>query len=427
MLAIHGAELASLWASLALLLVVSRLLALVASHLREPPVVGALAAGVLLSPDVLGHAWPAATDWLLPQTQLQGHLLGGIAALSLLFLCFVLGMDTDVRELRALGRGLALVSGSSFLVPLAAGAALGAFVPADFMGAAGSRASLVVLLGAAVAVSSLPVVAWMLREMDMLSTPGGQLALGVSTIQDGLGFVLLAIGIALTGSGSRARLIEVTVGLVVITTLALTVGQRVTDGVLRRADAGPEATSPSLAVMVAAMLAIAAVTQVVHLDGAFGAFLGGVLFGRSTYHRVDAARVIDTLTTAVFAPIYFATAGLDLQLHLLEHRDVAVALVAVVAVGALGKTVGAVAGARLGRLGEEKGMVAAVLNGRGAMQVIIASVALRRSVLSPSAYTVIVGAAITTTLVVAPVVRTISMRSSRRGVRETADPGRLAR
>ncbi len=410
MLSIRGSELASLWASLALLLVLSRLLARGAARLGAPPVVGALAAGVLLSSDLLGGVWPAATHWLFPQNQLQGHLLGGITNLGLLLLCFVLGMDTDVPLLRSRGRQLTLTTGASFVVPLVAGAVLAAMLPSSFIGASGNRTALVLLLGAAIAVSSLPVIAWMLRELGLYRSPVGQLAVGAATIQDGLGFVLLSVGIAVASGGSRGRLFMVTIGLVSIVLLAVGGGQRAIDFLLRRTD--PQQSTPTsmmLTVMIATMLAVAAVTQVVHLDGAFGAFLAGVVFGRSAYHRHDAAQILDTLTAAVFAPIYFASAGVDLQLDLLARRDVALGLLAVLAVGAVAKSAGSLISTAGGhRSWRERVTLATVLNGRGAMQVIIASVALRRAVISSSAYTVIVTAAIVTSLLAAPLVRVIS-------------------
>jgi Kef-type K+ transport system membrane component KefB len=412
---IQGSELTELWATLALLLVLSRTLARLAQRIGAPPIVGALVAGVLLSPDLLGGTWPAAAHWLFPETQLAGHLLGGITNLALLFLCFVLGIETDIGALRNLGGQLTIVTSTTFVLPLAAGIGLGAVAPASFIGADGNRASLVVLTGAALAVSSLPVIAWMLRELGLYDSTVGRISVGVSTIQDALGFVLLSVGIAFAGSGGQLRLIEVGIGLFVVLLLALVGGaQRTADFVLHRAD--PERIAPSsavLTVMIASMLLIAALTQFAHFAGAFGAFLVGVVFGRSPYHRHDAAHILDTITIAVFAPIYFAAAGLQLNLGLFRYRDDLVGLVLVVIVGAVAKVAGTLVGAPwLHQSRRNVASIASVLNGRGTMQIIIASVALRHSVIGPSAFTIIVTASLLTSLVAAPLTRIVAGKRS---------------
>ncbi len=407
MLTIRGLQLASLWACLALLLVMSRLLARVVRMVGCPPLVGALLAGVIVSHSALGALWPPVSRWLLPATPAATDLLGGIVNVSLLFVCFVLGLETDVGLLHRLGRQLPVLAATSLVVPLAAGAGLGAATVPILIGPQGTRASTIVLLGAVAAVSSLPVIAWTLRELGVHHRPVGQLAIGVATIHDAAGFVLLAVGVGLARRVGETRLLEVGGGLTVIATLVVGGAHRLADALLRHTDPeGQRQISAVLGVIVATMLICAALTQAVHLDGALGAFIAGVAFGRSAYHRHEAARVLDELTTGVFAPLYFAAAGISLRLATLAHPATALELGGLVVVATASKVLGSFVGSRLcPRPVHDARFLATVLNGRGAMQVIIAGVALRHSVLTSSAYTVIVTAAIIATALMAPVAR----------------------
>lgn len=110
-----------LWTGLATLVLVSRTVGSVARRLGQPPVVGALVAGLLLGPSGLGLAWPRASSWLFPATGPAHDALQAISQFSLLALAVSLGSETDVPLMRSLGRQTAAVGAASIVVPLVAG------------------------------------------------------------------------------------------------------------------------------------------------------------------------------------------------------------------------------------------------------------------------------------------------------------------
>ncbi len=406
MTSIPGSELAALWTLIALLLVSTRLVAAIGARLRQPPVVAALVVGLILSPDLLGRLWPSAQHWLIPHNEAGGHLLGGLAQLSLLVVSFVLGLETDATALRRMRRALTITTSMSLALPLAGGVVVGMMVPSEFVGAAGTRVSVVVLFATITAVSSLPVIAWIIRELGVTDNSASQLAIGSAAVQDGVGFVLLALGVSLGVNEGPGRLIVVALGLVGVLGLVAIFGHRVADSLLLRSNHAPASVRAPFAVMVSAMFALAAACQAVHVDGAFGAFLAGLLLGQSTHLQPSAVKTMEAAAIGLFAPLYFGVAGLELQLHTLGERDIALSALGVVVVGLATKSLGSYSGARLSGIGPASArMVASVLNGRGTMQVIVASVALRHDVISSSAYTVIICSALATTIVVAPIVR----------------------
>lgn len=409
MASVPGAQLAVLWAALATLYIVSRLLGSLARRLGQPPILGALVAGVLLSTDVFGRAWPGASHWLFPAQVGESRLLSGVAQLGLVLLSFVLGLGTDVALLRRLGHAIAAVGSWSFALPLAGGAVLGALLSHRFIGSSGSRAALVVLLAGALAVSSLPVIAWIVRELGISGSPVGKLAVGIATVHDGLGFVVLAIAVALTEGNGTARLVEASIGLVVLVGFTAFVGPPLYAALARRLEPDADVATGGLGVVVGTLLVLAALAQLVHLDGALGAFVAGVAIGRSPYGTCRGVAALDTLATSVFAPIYFADATLQIRLALFAHLTVAATLIAFILVGVLCKLVGSSVGARLSRIKPRESLAVGVaLNGRGTMQVIIASVGLRHGAVSSDGFTVVVAGSIITTLLMAPALRLAS-------------------
>jgi Kef-type K+ transport system membrane component KefB len=113
-----------------------------------------------------------------------------------------------------------------------------------------------------------------------------------------------------------------------------------------------------------------------------------------------------TVVMGVLAPVYFATAGLRMDLTALAEPAVLGAAVLALVLAVVGKFAGAYLGARASALSHWEGLaLGAGLNARGVIQVIVATVGLRLGVLSTATYTVIVLVAIVTSLMAPPTLR----------------------
>jgi Kef-type K+ transport system membrane component KefB len=174
---------------------------------------------------------------------------------------------------------------------------------------------------------------------------------------------------------------------------------------LRAAARAPGSGPASTVVVVFALLASAA-TQAMGLEAVFGAFVAGlVISGCGALDRERLASV-QTLVLAVLAPVFFATAGLRMDLTALARPTVLLTGLGVLAVAIVGKFAGAYVGARISRLGHWEGLaLGAGMNARGVIEVIIAMVGLRLGVLSPEMYTIVILVAIVTSLMAPPILR----------------------
>ena len=118
-----------------------------------------------------------------------------------------------------------------------------------------------------------------------------------------------------------------------------------------------------------------------------------------------------TFVMTVLAPLFFATAGLRMDLTGLARPLVLASALAVLAVAVVGKFAGAYVGARAARLGHWPGLaLGAGLNARGVVEVVVATVGLRLGVLGQEAYTIIVLIAIATSLMAPPMLRYAARR-----------------
>jgi len=144
------------------------------------------------------------------------------------------------------------------------------------------------------------------------------------------------------------------------------------------------------------------------VEAVLGAFVAGVVLARSRYRQVESHHIVEDLTSVIFAPLFFATAGLRLDLGLL--RGEALVWAAILLAVALGlKFVGSFLGARAAGLTTRDGMVlGAGLNARGALEIIIATVGLSLGVLNETSFTMIVMIPLVTSLLASIGVRVLS-------------------
>lgn len=394
-----------LWVELAALLAVARALGALARRFGQPAVVGELTAGLVLGPSLFGHVWPSGFRWFLPQGTGSVPLLT-VSALSLVFLLVVIGAETDLRLIRRHGRAAAWVSLSSLLVPLLAGAALAVVLPSELVGHRG-RPVFVILVAGAIAVSSLPVIAKIVLEMGLVRRDVGQIAIAAATANDATGFVLLALASGLAAS-SAGRVAVALVGLLGISVLLLTAGQRLFDHLLREARRRELELDATVAIWVVGTLGAAAAIEAVGVEGALGAFAAGMVLGRSRFQQGRAQELLRTVTTSLFSPLYFSSAGLRVDVGLLGHPGVGSAFILVTVVAAGSKFLGALSGGRFARLHWREATALGVgLNGRGALQVIIGTGGLAIGALDTASYTVVILMSLVTSLAVPPLLRAV--------------------
>src|SRR5258708_1997030 len=167
--------LASVLVVLLLLVGFAQLLGYLFVKLRQPKVVGELAAGILLCAALLGRL-PFVSN-LIETAKHQGNILDFVYWLGLLLLMFLAGAETQQLFSREERRevGWLLIVGTG--IPFALGLILGPWLALPALaGPNGNRLSLVIILAVGVAVTSVPVVARIFADLKILHTrfPAGE-------------------------------------------------------------------------------------------------------------------------------------------------------------------------------------------------------------------------------------------------------------
>jgi Kef-type K+ transport system membrane component KefB len=403
-------QLVVLLTDIGLLLIIAFLLGRLAMRLKMPAIVGELCAGVLVGPSVLAHLSPAASAWLLPHNPAQMHLLDAVAQIGLLLLVGITGIQADLGLIRRRAGTAAITGISGLVIPLAAGFGLALLLPASLIAGHSSRPTFALFIGVAVGVSALPVIAKTLTDLRLLHRDIGQLILCAVTVDDTLGWVLLAVVSALAAGHLAATGVGRLLGGLAVVILVAVICRPLVRAGLRAAASRPE-PGPLIAALVILIILASAATQALGLEAVFGALIGGIVI--SSCGVVEPARLAPLRVTvlSVLAPLYFATAGLRMNLTALGRPSVLLAGVAVLAVAIVAKFAGAYAGARLSRLGHWPSLaLGAGMNSRGVVEVIVAMVGLQLGLLTSAMYTIIVLVAIVTSLMAPPMLRWATAR-----------------
>lgn len=395
---------------LALLIGVARLFGAVARRLGQPSVVGELLAGVALGPSLFGRTAPGAFEWVFGEETVTSVIFG-LSWLGVIMLLVVIGFETDLGIIRRFRTAALAVSTGALLVPLGVVGALAFVVPENFIGEGTSIAVFAGFLALALSVSALPVVAKILSELGFLRRNFGQITLAAGMTMDAVGWLLLAAlsGIAQDGF-DPVLLAQSFGGLVVFLVLLLTLGRWFLDTLMRNVmDRGSSLTAALTISLVAAFVG-GVVTQALRLEAILGAFIVGILLASLRHQLPAVEHTLETVTAAIFAPIFFAFSGLRVDVGLLDSAAALGWTVGLTAVAVIAKVIGTVVGGfPAGVRGREALALGSGLSALGAMGIVVAIVALNLGVVSDTGYTVMVLVAIATS-VLAPMLLKLAVR-----------------
>lgn len=395
----------------ALLVGLARALGGLAGRVGQPPVVGELIAGIILGPSVFGALFPGGYGWLFGSGYTTvDAVVFGLAWIGVILLLLALGYETDLAIIGRFKRAAIGVSAGSFLVPLVIFTTLAFFVPRTFVGDSGDTL-FALFFALALSVSALPVVAKILADLGFLRRDFGQITLAAGMTMDAVGWLLLAAlsGVVLQGNLDLASLGVSFGGLVVFLVVAATLGRWLLDRLFRMALRGGSSVTAAVTVMVVAGLVGGAITQALQLEAILGAFIVGILLGVTRHQLPRARETLESMTISVFAPIFFAYSGLRIDFTSLEGSAVWW-MVGIVVLAIAAKLAGTWIGARVGGLDSRQGVVlGAGLSALGAMGIVVAIIGLNLGVLTEAGFTVLVLAAVITSIV-APQLLKISVR-----------------
>ena len=404
----HGSSGAIFLAQITVLLLVGRLLGELMQRVRQPAVMGQLLAGVLLGPSVFGALLPSLQHRLFPPMAAQQGMLEGVAQLGVLMLLLITGMEMDFARVKNARRAALFASSCGILVPFALGFGLGEVVPHWLIPSEHRRTITALFLGTALAISSVKIVASVIRDLDFMRRNVGQIIVAAAIVDDTIGWIILSmiVGFARTGELNTADIAKTALSTAIFLVVSFTVGRRVVYFLIRWTNDHLLSEMPVITTTLVVMGVLGLVTQGFGVQTVLGAFVAGMLIGQSPILTKHIDEQLRGMIVALFMPVFFGLAGLSADVRVISTPMMGLITLAFIVIASVGKFAGAFAGGALGGLSNAESLALACgMNARGSTEIIVATIGLAVGALDTMLFTMIVTMAVVTTLLMPPMLR----------------------
>lgn len=319
---------------LAVILLCTKALGLATRKVQMPQVVGALLAGVLLGPAMLG---------ILTETD----FLHNVAEIGVIVLMFCAGLETDIKELKESGKASFVIAMIGVIVPL-----IGGFATAWFFNrpgiiesdAVGSTFLQNIFIGVILTATSVSITVETLKELGKLKTRSGNAILGAAIIDDVLGIIALTLVTSMADSTVKISTVLLKiVGFFVFSGIVGFLFYKIYKKWTESAEKGLR--RHAIMAFVFCLLMAYVAEKFFGVADITGAFIAGLIIsntGKSPFLQ----KKFDTLSYMLLSPVFFASIGLKVVLPKMSVEIVEFAVVLTL-VAVLTKIIGCGLGAKL--------------------------------------------------------------------------------
>jgi Kef-type K+ transport system membrane component KefB len=412
---------ASVLLSLIVIYLASKIGGELSNRVGLPPVLGELVGGVIVGisalhllvfPEGGGETTSSVimnviqtTSGLNPQEvaaifQAQSQVISILAELGVVILLFEIGLESNLKDLMAVGIQATVVAIVGVAVPFAAGTA-------GLMALFGVPAVPAIFAGAALTATSIGITSKVLSELGRLNSKEGQIILGAAVIDDVLGIIVLAVvaSLAKTGEVDLSNVIYLIISASGFLLGAILLGNVFNKSFVAVVDLiktrGELVIPAFIFAFVMAYLAAA-----IHLEAILGAFAAGLVLEETDKRKELQKQVVPIADMLV--PIFFVTVGAKTDLQVLNpaipsNREGLVIATFLIAIAIIGKVVTGLA--VFGQPGINRLAIGVGMIPRGEVGLVFAGVGSASGVLSKPLEAAIIMMVILTTFLAPPLLR----------------------
>lgn len=368
--------------NLLLVLLVAAIGGAVAHRFGYPALMGEMVAGIIFGPMMLGllHESPG---------------LDLLAEVGVFLMMLYIGIEVDHRDLMKASWAGLLTAAGAFLVPFA----VGFWLMTQHYGQA-SIAGL--FIGLAMGVTSLATKSRALMELKLLGTRMANVLLAAALICDTLALLVFA-GITGFAESDGANFLKVAAILgkaIVFFGITMLIGLRVfplIGKLFRKFGFTERAANFTMVVLVG--LVFAELAEIAGLHSIIGAFIAGLFIREEVLQRKlshDVAGLVRDVSLGFLAPVFFASAGFNVDISVLWTETRLLGVIAVVSMAS--KILGTWIFYIPTRYGWREGLaVGAGMNGQGAMAIIIAEIGYEMGLVDGRLFSILIVMAFVTT------------------------------
>ena len=397
-------DLLVLLAAIGMLLILSRLTAELGKKFKLPIVMGEILLGILIGPTVFGSISPEIFSTLFPKTGGAKIALDGITSLAVIMLLFVAGMEVQLNVVLKQGKAAIYTSFTSMIIPFILGFTTVWYFPGIFHFQEQYHLVYALFFGIAMSISALPVITRILMDLNIFKTNVGMVVIAAAIFDDLTGWLTFSLVLSMIGQEGEITNMWYTIAMILgFGLFMLIIGKRIIDKILPWIQNKLSWPGGVLSICLGCCFLGAAFTENIGLHAILGAFIMGIAFGDSVHLHEKAREIIHQFVTNVFAPLFFVSLGL--RVNFIQNFDPLLVLI-VLFLAVICKVFGASLGAYMGGLSKRESIAVGFgLNARGAMEIILGTLALNAGLIDEKMFVALVIMALITSIVSGPLMK----------------------
>lgn len=390
----------NLWFQLTLLLTVAIASSFLFARVGQPKIIGLIVLGIIIGPSLLGLIKVDPDD--------PSDMVHNFAQLGAIIILFMIGLECNIKEIYTKRNVLIAIGGVS--VPWITGYLLAeVMLPAPDVALELTKFTQSIFIGTALVATSVAITVGVMREMGIIGSNIAKTIIGAAVVDDIIAMVVLAIttGVASGGGVDVFNLSYITIAAVLFVVLGSYFGSHFVTKIISRVERrgiahGIEESGFLLALSLALIYAV--IAESIGISAIVGAFIAGTSFSASEYRM----RYMKwgTVIEWVFAPIFFLSLGIIVNLQQLDSLNWLLFAFALAGVAIVSKVIGCGIPARiLGMNKRESVAVGLGMSPRMEVVMIIAVYAITREFITNQVYSSIIIMGLITVLIAPTLLR----------------------
>ena len=383
------------------IIIVARAFGYICKKIKQPTVIGEIAAGIFLGPSFIGLYYPEFSGFLFPVKSLGN--LQFLSQIGLILFMFVIGMELDLKILKNKAQEAVVVSHASIIFPFALGIGLAFVIYEQFAPKEVNFLSFALFTGIALSITAFPVLARIVQERGLSKTKLGTMAITCAATDDITAWCILAAVIAIVKAGTFISSVYTILMAASYVLIMLKVVQPFLKKLGDVYSYKEGLTKPVVAVFFITLLVSSYATEVIGIHALFGAFMAGVIMPANQNFRNIFIEKVEDVALVLLLPLFFVFTGLRTQIGLLNDPYLWQITALIIAAAVIGKFAGSSLAAKfVGQNWRDSLILGALMNTRGLMELVVLNIGYDLGVLTPEIFAMMVIMALVTTCMTGP-------------------------
>lgn len=352
--------------------------------ISQPSVFGKLLIGLILGPTFL-HLLGYFPDKNL------GHTLSYFAQIGVILLMFIAGLETDLEEMKKVGKAAFLSASGGVILPMLGGISLSLLFNYNLKEA--------IFIGVILTATSVSISAQTLMELGKLQSKEGTTIIGAAVIDDVIGIIILSFVIGFErGTGVSFLSISIlSLKIFLFFILSIYIGFKFLPKLTNYVSSIPASEIIVAFTLIICFLYAWAAEYLGSIAAITGSYVAGIIFAKTNF-KEEIEHRFKILGYSFFIPIFFINIGLEANARTIVGKASFAILIILFAI--IGKILGCYLGAIICKFSNlESIRVGVGMVSRGEIALIVATIGLKEKIIGMNIFSSMIMMTLITTLI----------------------------